>query len=259
VYVYDAGFYARANFQTETGDLEQDGNGGLDTGFQLYAPDTTPYDPSDNPSLGASCRFGIPAGASPAVYKNKWVKLCTVGSPTPGFYVLRVSSGGGGGTNQYSLAATTGSGPAPRVFGLNDMSVFNNIGGVATIKLAEVKSVHAGKKLVIDLFDPGEDFGGNAFLSIVRPDGSTSSCSYTSEDDLGVPGGSGSGTCRIQTSNGSPLFNGKWLSIIVDIPKTYTCTTDCWWEVRYELSNPNDRTTWAARVIGNPVRLVPNQ
>ncbi len=259
VRMYDAGFYERATYQTETGDTPQDGGGGLGTQFRLHEPDNTPYIPSDNTPIGP-CGATIPTGAQASTYRNRWASLCTVNSPTPGIYVLQVSSFTElGGTNQYSLSATTAGGPAPRVYALNEMSVFNNVGGVATINLAEIEAVHAGKRLVIDLFDPGEDFGGNAFLSIVDPTGATASCSYTSRDDLGASGGSGSGSCRIQTSNGSPLFNGKWLTIEVDIPDGYNCLVDCWWKVRYELSNPNDRTTWAARIIGNPVRLVPNQ
>ncbi len=258
VYLYDAGFYQRTNFQTETGDLPQDGGGGLNTSFQLRDTDNTPYDPTNNPVI-AGCGVTINSGQQAALWKNQWRKLCTVGGSVEGLYILQVSSSGNlGGTNQYSIAAGVPSGPQPRVYAINDMSLFNNVGGVATINLAEIEQVHAGKTLVIDLFDPGEDFGGNAFLSIVDPGGSTTTCSYTSKDDLGASGGSGSGTCRIQTSNGSPLFNGKWLTITVDIPGGYTCSTDCWWQVKYELSNPNDRTTWAARVIGNPVRLVPN-
>ncbi|MDH5293942.1 MAG: hypothetical protein OEW91_09695 [Acidimicrobiia bacterium] len=43
----------------------------------------------------------------------------------------------------------------------------------------------------------------------------------------------------------------------------YTCTADCWWYVRYDLSalgagfQPTDRSTWTARGLGNPVTLVP--
>jgi hypothetical protein len=46
--------------------------------------------------------------------------------------------------------------------------------------------------------------------------------------------------------------------VTIDISPTYTCTTNCWWTMDLELNTPHDRTTWEARVIGNPVRLVPN-
>ena len=35
------------------------------------------------------------------------------------------------------------------------------------------------------------------------------------------------------------------------------CGSDCFWKMDLDLSLPTERTTWRARVIGNPVRLVP--
>jgi hypothetical protein len=64
--------------------------------------------------------------------------------------------------------------------------------------------------------------------------------------------------CRIQTSNGSSYFNGLWVTAQVDIPTNYTCSSNCWWKMEIQNSQPHDRTTWSARIIGNPVRLVPN-
>jgi hypothetical protein len=33
---------------------------------------------------------------------------------------------------------------------------------------------------------------------------------------------------------------------------------ECFWHMELALSQPNERTTWRARVIGNPVRLIPD-
>ena len=82
--------------------------------------------------------------------------------------------------------------------------------------------------------------------------------------DDGVTGPSGSSTtgCTIVTTQGGldgRRYNGMWLSIVVSIPDSYSCTSDCFWQVRYNVSgNPTDRTTWKVNVVGNPVRLVPN-
>jgi hypothetical protein len=52
--------------------------------------------------------------------------------------------------------------------------------------------------------------------------------------------------------------------MIIDIPSSYTCTqsangfSGCYWRMNLDLQTSHDRTTWSARVIGNPVRLVPN-
>jgi hypothetical protein len=52
--------------------------------------------------------------------------------------------------------------------------------------------------------------------------------------------------------------------MIIDIPDNYTCNpaangnSGCYWKMNLNLQTSHDRTTWAARVIGNPVRLVPN-
>jgi hypothetical protein len=263
VYVYDAGFYDRGDFNYQTGDRYQDDGGGADTHYQLYSPDTTPLDPTDNPAI-AGCSFNIPSGAYSYTYRNRWAQLCNLtGAITPGVYVVRVwTDGNDGGTNQYSLAASVDSGTNPRVFGINDISIFTNQpGATGTLKLAEVAQIHAGKILELHFYDPGED-NGNAYMTVKMPDGSTANCSWYSEDENGndttPPGEGGSGPCRIQTSNGSPLFNGQWITATVQIPTTYTCSTDCWWYMSIALNQPHDRTTWTARIIGNPVRLVPN-
>lgn len=62
----------------------------------------------------------------------------------------------------------------------------------------------------------------------------------------------------IQTSDGESFFNGQIVRIRVEIPTDYECAPDCWWKMEIDNSQPHDRTTWAARVIGNPVRLTPN-
>ena len=264
--VYDAGFYQRTGFNNETGDLGQDTGGGADTHFQFYRFDSTPLDPTDNVAMpSASCssstgRFDIASGANSSTYKNQWVRLCRLAGSVPaGIYVVRVwTDGNDGGTNQYAVRANTGSAANARVYGINDISIFTNQSGTSTLHVAEVAQAHQGKTLELRFYDPGED-DANAYLTVKNPGGGTATCDWVAKNEAGTIVRSGSGNCRIQTSNGSSFFNGLWVTAQVAIPDAYTCTTNCWWKMVIENSQPHDRTTWAARIIGNPVRLVPNE
>jgi hypothetical protein len=264
--VYDAGFYQRTGFNNETGDLGQDTGGGADTHFQFYQFDSTPLDPTDNVAMpSASCssstgRFDIASGANSSTYKNQWVRLCRLAGSVPaGIYVVRVwTDGNDGGTNQYAVRANTGSAANARVYGINDISIFTNQSGTSTLHVAEVAQAHQGKTLELRFYDPGED-DANAYMTVKNPGGGTATCDWVAKNEAGTIVRSGSGNCRIQTSNGSSFFNGLWVTAQVAIPDAYTCTTNCWWKMVIENSQPHDRTTWAARIIGNPVRLVPNE
>ncbi|HSM43425.1 MAG TPA: hypothetical protein VK969_00250, partial [Acidimicrobiia bacterium] len=147
---------------------------------------------------------------------------------------------------------------------INDMSIFTNAAsGVATVYLAEVDAIHAGKTLQLNFYDPGENFdGSDAFVTVRNPAGNVPNCDWDSHHDNGTPGPSGSGSCTMQsTIGGSPptaVFNAHWLNATIEIPSTYSCASDCFWTMNLDMGNSQDRTTWAARVIGNPVRLVPN-
>jgi hypothetical protein len=57
--------------------------------------------------------------------------------------------------------------------------------------------------------------------------------------------------------------NGKWQSVSVPIPSTYSCAdadpTKCWVRLQYVYgsgSAPNDVTSWKASIEGDPVRLI---
>jgi hypothetical protein len=230
----------------------------------MFRFDSTPLDPTDN-SVAPGCtsgpgRFDINSEASSGTYENQWRTLCTISGSVPaGIYVLRVwTTGNLGGTNQYAVRANTSSGTNARVYGINDISIFTNQSGTSTLNVAEVAAVHRGKTLELSFYDPGED-DANAFMTVKNPGGSTATCDWVAKNEAGSTIRSGSGSCRIQTSDGSSFFNGLWVTAQVDIPDAYTCTTNFWWKMEITNSQPHDRTTWAARIIGNPVRLVPNE
>ena len=265
VEAYDFPFYDRGSASTQTGDLDGltgTASGGPIMHAQLYAPDSTPLDPSDNVSLGSGCSWSINPESSSGTYKNQWRRLCRVNNPTPGIYILRVwTTGNGGGSNHYGLRSLTSGSQNSRVYGINDMSVFTNDvtgTGTARVYLAEISPVHAGKKLELRFFDPGEG-SGNAYMTVKNPAGTIPNCSWSATNEAGSQTASGSGQCRIQTTvSGSARFNGQWVTATINIPASYTCTTNCWWTMDLQLNTPHDRTTWEARVIGNPVRLIPN-
>ena len=271
IHLYDAGFYERANFNTETGDgiaYGDKSNNGPITKFTLYKPDSTPANPTDNTVVQPGCTLTLNPGNQEATYKNKWVIYCTVyGAVDPGVWVLNVEPEGNfGGSNQYAVAATTVSGPQPDLFGIDNISIFTNqTSSVADLSLAEIEEVHAGKKLILRFFDAGEDNSSDAYMAVKMPDGSTADCTWVATDEGTVTHSQAtSAECKIDTTKPKSgggyeaKFNGQWITATIDIPDNYTCGSDCWWEMEIKLNQPHDRTTWEVEVIGNPVRLVEN-
>ena len=147
---------------------------------------------------------------------------------------------------------------------MNDMSIYFAQPGNANFYLTSVSPSHAGKHLVIDVYDPGDGVAGPSGIRIqflmppsglgtIPAGGTTTSCSYnaTPSYTFGPTTPDTSYNCNIQTQvpngAGSGIYNNAWLRVSIPIPPTYTCTTDCWWSVSYKLDpgvSPSDRTTW---------------
>ena len=135
------------------------------------------------------------------------------------------------------------------------MSIFVNIvGDEASPYLAEVRPEHEGKTFELDIFDMGDN-NGNAWIEILEPDGSVTDCSWVADN-----GESGSmGGCHIDISD--RRFNADWLNLTIPLDG-YTCNINhslgCWWRIKiHNEGQAHDRTTWTARITGNPLRLVP--
>lgn len=281
VAIYDAGNYARSNYaNVETAD-----NGTVNTTFEMFDINPNPTDIAGDfaasRSLKGACsstpgKFYIPDNNSSATYKNKWVDLCTVAVTAPGTFHIQVKSSAltdmagaavtdaGNGWNQFSMKATlSGTGVTPSLYGVGDLSLFNNLPGTsgditASFYFAKIDPLYAGKTLTAQLFDPGDGASGNYYVNVLTPGGAETGCSY------GILGGTKTtvSPCRIQTRNSSGnTYNGKWLQIDVALPTSYTCT-DCWWKVTYEFlgvaigSSPNDRTVWSVKLSGHPIHIV---
>ena len=127
--------------------------------------------------------------------------------------------------------------------------------------LAQIEAVHAGKTMVIQLFDPGES-SGNAFLRIKSPDGNAyNNVNFTwSSDD----GRSGSGTAdpdvdrrrgpvqQPPADDHDPAPDDLRLGRATPTGET----EPGWWKIEYQMSAANDTTTWGVSINGNPVHLL---
>ena len=257
------------------------------------------------PSGNYTCWLVLAPDALPATYKDKWATLCsvTITDNNGGIFPLQVKSSNipgvtdaGDGTNQFSIKASIASGVGQtRVYALSTMSVFTNPRGTdcsgsastsaeSTFYLAEIPNNNKGKRLTISLYDPGDGPEGTYILDFVGPDNAGLSGSNISDPCTGTvvgelvpscsygPRGSAAtaGTpCSVTTRNaGGTLYNGTWLDVAVTLPAGYSCTTDCWWKIRYRFTGlslpapgdppatPTDRTTYVVRVSGDPVRVI---
>jgi hypothetical protein len=276
VEVFDGAFTRGGNDFSLMGDQPRSGSPGPTTIFMIFSPDPTPLVLTDgNEHL---CTLTFPAQNSwwapygtpntstnfnnirwdmipPNVIADQWDAFpCSI-DRGPGIYPVRVFTLNDGeqGLNRWSMRSSS-SGTQPRIYGLGDMAIYSNVDGTlgnTIFYLAEVEEVHAGKQLVIDLWDPG-DASGNHSIRIVDPNGNYPPCTWTSTNPS-YPGATES-QCRVFTSGAR--FNNQGVQIRIDLTG-YTCGADCWWKIDYDYpSTTNDTTTWEARIEGNPVKLV---
>lgn len=237
-----------------------------------------------------------------ALWLNKWRTFCQVTGARKGVYPFRVKTSAipgigtdvGTGSNSYSLRAVDAGGnviTGVRVYAIDRMSLYTNSpGSTSRFYLAEIGPEHKGKKINVDLYDPGDVPTGNAFLQLFGPaagapavvptggtvvpsSGLATSCklstAQTSRTALDGATLSDITNCRFQTKSSSSTspYNERWVRIQIQLPANYNCgaaagvtPTDCWWTVQYDFNSgsafPTDRTTWALRVVGDPVHLV---
>ena len=282
VSVFDGAFTRGGGDQWLVGDNPQGSSPGPTTVFMVFSPDPTPLDLSDGNTHLCTLTFApqdpwadfngdgsINNGDDqdgdgdldwddlpPALINAQWDSFGCSLDQGPGIYPLRVLTldNGERGLNRWSMKATAAS-DTPRLYGLGDMAIYSNVDGTAgntVFYLAEVEEVHAGKTLEIDLWDPG-DASGNHSIRVIDSQGNQPACSWTSTNSS-YPGGT-LGSCDIPTSGSR--FNNHNIKISIDLPATYACGADCWWKIDYNYpATTQDTTTWSARIVGNPVRLV---
>lgn len=253
--------------------------------WSLFSADSTPLDDTDNPLLCTQTfTKNTPTSGYTYLGSTRWNDLCapiSTGMPK-GRYIVRVHNAGASsspipsGSNQWGIVAryTGASGTGlcdgiaepptarvcPRVFGKEAISVYaNTLTNNADFYLAEIEAEHAGKTLKIELWDPGE---GGSLISFKRPVtatswGSPASFTWKSFNNDGSQASSGSGTSLDVTGS---KFNGKRVEITISLTGYAPPANNSWWKIHYEFagddSGVHDRTTWSARVIGDPVHLV---
>lgn len=183
--------------------------------------------------------------------------------------------------NAFALWASSSSG-TPRIYGIGAMEAYVRLPGGANSEfyLAQIDAVHAGKTMLIDLWDPGDTGSLSGSLQILQPTTSgytPATFNYTAmnENSTGSSCNSRTGTnvTSVTTnSGGSSLYNGCWLTITIRLSATYAAphpSTDSvtseggWWKIRYTMggstsSFSTDLTTWQVSIRGSPVHLIPD-
>ncbi len=252
----------------------------ITTILTVYDATNTPLDASDDPVV-----------ATHTIAKNNatwsgWNGVYTVPVNGAKRYRIRVQTQAGqaasAGSNSYGLRARLGgsfvqcttivgnpgyAANCPQVYAEDDLSIFANVtGSTATFYLADISSVHAGKTMQIQLFDPGE---GAQSIEVLDPNGNPVTFSYQNVEGFSP---SYSGTTSLLNVSGtgaqppyrqSPYkFNERKVQINVALPSNYSSVygTKTWWRLRYKTgsSSVTDRTTWSITIVGDPLRLVPN-
>ncbi len=181
--------------------------------------------------------------------------------------------------NAFAIYTQAAAGAVPKVYGLGSMEAYVRLpGGKASeFYLAQIADVHAGKTMVIQLWDPGDTGSLSASLEVLEP-GATNytPVTFTYKAAQGTASASncgaitGTSTFVVTNTGGSSRFNGCWLTLQIAIPTNYTAphpTSDSttaqggWWKIRYTMGGlatdfSTDLTTWQVDIRGNPVHLV---
>lgn len=186
------------------------------------------------------------------------------------------------GLNTFAIWSTA-SGGTPRVYGLGAMEAYVRLPGGTSSEfyLAQIEAEHAGKTMVISLWDPGDTYPLEAVLQILQPgatDYEVTTFDYSARRVSGAAsncaGNTGSDVNSVMTrsggTGGTSFYNGCWLDIEIPLPNTYsaphpssdTVTSEGgWWKIRYNMSGSTskfstDLTTWQVELRGSPVHLV---
>ena len=214
--------------------------------------------------------------------KNAWTTLCTFTPTQRGIYPFEVRNSGLDGVpdairmtgwNAFSLRLSGATASRLRPYG--DVSLWMNTPGAThRMYLAEVPPGKQGKKLIVDLYDPGDGAGAPEFAvqlrgpssgapgtvpsagTVVPAPGVASSCAYNSVKAAtrGPATPDVAPSCRVITKvagSGSAIYNDGWLRIEVQLDPAYTCGTtpgtDCWWTLEHQFGAftfPTDRLVY---------------
>jgi Flp pilus assembly protein TadG len=268
-----------------TGDNRFGGTGEVATQFTVRSPGLNPWDPLSFLPIGGTCTqtfagyngdLSLALDKTNAAYTSRpdvaanfrqWKTLCTIAPAKPGTYLVQVNTNGEGsdaasGHNRFSLRAYGGSSAendSLAVAGYDKMAMYGNTpNGTTKFFLARVPSGAKGQTFNVNLFDIGDGAVSGSTVTVLPPT-ETVPATFSNCTGVGVQNGALS-NCQINVDSS---YNGKWQTISVPIPSTYSCTdastTGCWLRLQFFYgtgSTPNDTTSWTASIVGDPVRLV---
>ncbi|MBX3029599.1 MAG: hypothetical protein KF809_05535 [Chloroflexi bacterium] len=278
--------------------------------FDVYDTRNTPYELADDvlvasfgntfrrhfyqdvvarTAAGGANLSGSPADCRDATWHDRWVLLASglTGGGTGRTYRIHThSTDPTSSSDQLSTTAlnnfaffASASGGTPKVYGIGAMEAYFRLpqNQTSDFYMAQIEEVHAGKTMVIELWDPGDTGNLSATLQILRPaanDYVPAQFSYAAEaNSLNASNcNSLAGTnvtSVVTNTGGSSRFNGCWLTITIPLPTNYDAplpssdniaTEGGWWKMRYIMGsgsgNATDLTTWKVSIRGNPVHLV---
>lgn len=176
----------------------------------------------------------------------------------------------------------------PQVFGFEHVPIYAQGTASPLFFLASIDSRHNGKTLQVTLFDAAE---GAETITLVDPDGNDATVTWeilctTGASAGGSPcpgeneplgGRSGGPTTAVNVAgtvgeahrtfdrnHQSGKYSDRLLRLSLELPADIDAAYggETWWKIRY--SPPpgddfdGDRTTWSVKLLGDPVRLLPN-
>lgn len=278
--------------------------------FDVFDTRNTPYDYSDDTSVGGfgntfrqhsyqdetarratggSLVAGVSNDCRGEAWHDGWVQIASGlsgGSSGNTYRIHTYSTDPSSPTEQQSTTALNNfsffaeaSGGTPKVYGIGAMEAYFRLPASQTsdFYMAQIEDVHAGKTMIIELWDPGDTGSLPATLQVLQPTASAyvpATFSYTatrgSVDAAACGSLSGTNVTSVVTNTGgSSRFNGCWLTITIPLPASYSAplpssdtiaTEGGWWQMRYIMGSGSgfatDLTTWKVSIRGNPVHLV---
>jgi Flp pilus assembly protein TadG len=200
---------------------------------------------------------------------RQWVTLCNLSSVSKDDKIaIQVKTNGNGfdnanGHNRFSLRGFSSSSSTAKdslsIAAFNKMAVYANVSntsGTTKFFLTRVPSTAHGQMLDVSLFDIGDITGTGTIKFVAPPESGVtfSNCRAVGVVNATIP------NCQFTASS---AFGGKWQSVYIPIPNTYTCndnvSTGCWVKLYYDLtgaSQAEDTTSWESSIDGDPVRLI---
>ena len=213
--------------------------------------------------------------AQSEAHKGYSVRLVSdAGSPTP--YLGTLGASAGSTTNSLSACPTT-TPTCGTISSMDDMTVFTPVNGANatqfSIPLFSIDpTAYAGQTINVDLFDPGDVNGGNAYMGLQAPDGTWATVNSITDLGASLGGASppsaggavpvawpsaGCTTACFQTADsGGVIYNGQWLQLQM----TVTSAATGYYNLVYNVgSGATAADTFAVEVgfSGSPDHLLP--